>query len=357
MFEINVRVFADEASECTVSTQEEVRPTQTGTPAPAPQSGYAAAVLEILTRQHYSFAVTGAQAIAVADPVGVTATINTANLDTGCFVEGGDYYIFATVENGVSSYAVSLNKEFDKSHLLGGFHYGKNRCVNENLQPVNSSGKERGTGWEANVYDGILPFSLWTLAHRPKCNPAGMVQLPSGLWVDIYQSSDDGKGGLVSAHNAMPLTSKSWYDFNELALAKGKRLLSYREWCDMAMGSPQGLDDSNENAWSAEDNNGKQKTGYVANAVSSVGCRDAVGNVWEWLDTLTNDPDGGDWRWWDKMPGYGQLFMAGSTGIAALFAGGSWYNGVRAGARAVILNNYPWYVYTGIGARCACDSL
>lgn len=41
--------------------------------------------------------------------------------------------------------------------------------------------------------------------------------------------------------------------------------------------------------------------------------------------------------------------------LAALIAGGSWYNGVRGGARAVNCHNYPWIVLTSVGARGACD--
>ena len=355
MLEINLHVHTNEAQEAEVPKAVITNITQSG---PYTAQGFEQAVLQSLARKQYSFAAASENAIAAIDPAGAAAQITAADLDAGAAFEiGKDYYIFAAVENGLSSYAVSANKAYDAGHLVGGFHYGKNRRINENLQPVNASGAERGNGWEANVYDGILPFSLWTLARRPKCDPEGMVRLPTGLWVDIYLFSEDSEGGLVSAYNAMPLTRKSWYDFNELALAKGKRLLSHSEWLQMAIGSPQGLEDDNTNAWTAYRNNGPQKTGYVANAVSSVGCRDAVGNVWEWLDTFTNDPDGGEWEWYDKMPGYGQLFMAGSTGLMALLAGGRWSNAANAGARAVSLDHFPWIVYADFGARGACDSL
>ena len=61
---------------------------------------------------------------------------------------------------------------------------------------------------------------------------------------------------------------------------------SYGEWCKGAEGSPQGLDASNANGWTATSNTARQLTGYVANATSLLGLRDCAGNVWEWLDEL-----------------------------------------------------------------------
>lgn len=354
MYQVNLHIHTNEMQEvCEEKTSAPMTPMKKE----SGLRGLEQAALDLLVKQNYSFAVVDSVRLMATDITGEESHISALNLRGDDFVVGNDYYIFASVENGKSHYIVAQNKDYDANHLVGGFHFGKNRRTNEDLQPINTHGSERGSGWESNVYDGILPNSIWTLARRPKCNPEGMVRLPSGVWVDIYQASDDGCGGLVSAHGVKPLTCKNWYEFNELAVAKGKRLLSYSEWCAMAMGSPQGLEDENTNAWSAYRNNGPQKTGYVDNAVSSIGCRDAVGNVYEWLDTFTSDPDGGEWEWYDKMPGHGQLFMAGSTGLMALIAGGHWNNGVRADTRAVLCNYYPWYVYTNVGARCACDSL
>ena len=340
---------------------------------------------------------------------GVFKTENTqlsaADLDNGAaFTVGKDYYIFLcdAGEGNDEVYKISLNSTYPagygaaNSRKIGGFHYGKCRKVNAALAPVNASGAVRGASWESSVFDGIVPRSVWTLAHRPKCNPEGMVYLANGTWVDIYLSSDDGAGGLASVYNATPLTGTeglNWYGFVERALVSGKRLLTYEEFCMAAFGSPQGLDDSNTNAWSATSNTGRQKTGYVANAVSSIGCRDCVGNVWEWLNELitraehtklngsgtfpsydggragqgytngnghyhaTND---GVWGWDTTSPfgdGYGNIYQYNDYSLVALLGGGGWGYGVSAGARAVNLGDSPWYVNTSIGARCACDSL
>ena len=338
-------------------------------------------------------------------------SLSASDLDTGtAFQVGKDYYIYLcdAGEGNDEVYKISLNSTYPvgygaaNSRKIGGFHYGKCRKVNSALAPVNASGEVRGTSWESSVFDGIVPRSVWTLAHRPKCSPEGMVYLSNGTWVDIYLSSDDGAGGLQSAYNATPLTGSeglNWYGFVEGALVLGKRLLTYEEFCMMAYGSPQGLAENNNNAWTASANKGRQKTGFVANAVSSVGCRDAVGNVWEWLNELitraehvaingsgtfgaheggragqaytngnghyvaapaANSAQLGRWGWDTFSPfgdGYGNIYEYYDYSLVALRGGGSWGDGAQAGARAVVLHDYPWHVNVHVGGRGACDSL
>lgn len=326
--------------------------------------------------------------------------LNAANLDTGSFMVGKDYcvYLCDPGSNSDEVYVLSLNSTYpsgynaNNSRKIGGFHYGKCRKVDSHLQPVNADGTVEGTGWESTVFDGIVPRSTWTLAHRPKCSPEGMVYLGDGVWVDIYQSSDDGAGGLLSTYNAVPMTGTeglNWYDFNERALKIEKRLISYAEWCKAAYGSPQGLSGSNDNAWSANANTGRQLTGYVANAVSSVGCRDCVGNAWEWLGDLilnaeklvltgggtfaANDgtragqsyTDGnghgttGAWARDKVSPfsGHGSIYEYNDYSLIALLGGGSCYVGDGSGSRAVDLGAYSWFIRPDFGGRLGCDAM
>lgn len=272
------------------------------------------------------------------------------------FTFGRDYYIYAVEPAGAAiapQLLVSQNSTVpngytaNNSRKIGGFHYGKVRT---------------GTS-PGDVTDGIVPNSVWDLRHRPTCSPEGMVEV-GNIWVDIYLSSDDGQGGLKSAYNATPLTGTEgldWYAFVERAAKVGKRLLTYAEWIAAAQGSPQGLGDSNTNAWTATTNKDRNPAGLIANATSIYNVRDCVGNVYEWLDEMIVRWDGttNKWEWHDVMPdqGYGQLYMYTPHALVAMRTGAGWNNGVLAGARAANLNGYPWRVSSYDGCRAACDPL
>lgn len=188
-----------------------------------------------------------------------------------------------------------------------------------------------------------------------------MVYLGNALWGDIYLSSNDGANGLQSVYNATPITGTeglNWYIAGERARRVGKRLPDYMEFTVAADGSPQGLDNSNTNGWTAKTNTARTAVGKIANAVSSFNICDLVGNVWKWLNELMHDPTASSATWYDVFGGgYGQAYMYSSTGLRALVGGGRWVYGVYCGSRAVACNNYPWYVHTGVGVWCVCDSL
>ena len=350
--------------------------------APTSQYLYASGANEITVIEGCVIAVGGAGIFQTGNTV-----LNASNLDVGAaFSVGCDYYVYicdSRQDAQDEQYIISLNSTYpsgwnaSNSRKIGGFHYGRCRKINDNLQPVNSSGAVFGTGWESAVSNGIVPRSVWTLGHRPKCSPEGMVYLGGGTWVDIYLNSDDGAQGLKSEYNCAPMTGTegmNWYTFTERLMKSGKRMPDYSEFCAYAFGSPQGLDGANTNAWTATTNTGRGTTGSVVNAVSAVGCVDAVGRVWEWLNDLITRAEHATnaeyhptaaWGWDKKSPlrdnatkyDVGNIYQYYAYSLAALLAGGYWGDGVRAGARAVNCNNYPWYVGTNIGVRGACDSM
>ncbi len=303
-------------------------------------------------------------------------TLTKSNLDGTAedFKVGEDYciYICDPTSGDASNFAaeqykISKNTTFpngftaENSRKIGGFHYGVVRKVNEKGNPISTSSAEFGSGWKTNVYEGIVPNSVWTLLHRPTCDPTGMVYI-GPFWGDIYLSSDDGAGGLQSKHGVVPITgteSLDWYVANERSMRVGKRLPTYAEFCKGAYGSPQGEDGNNTYAWSATSNTARTTCGNVKNAVSATNVRDLVGNVWKWLDELIHDPTAASGNWYNPMQGkeFGQLWMYSATGLHALLAGGGWHDGVRGGSRAVRCNSYPWHVNTGVGVWCVCDSL
>ena len=350
--------------------------------APTSQYLYASGANEITVIEGCVIAVGGAGIFKTGNTV-----LNASNLDIGAaFAVGSDYYVYicdSRQDAQDEQYIISLNSTYpsgwnaSNSRKIGGFHYGRCRKINDNMQPVNSSGAIFGTGWESAVSNGILPRSVWTLGHRPKCSPEGMVYLGGGTWVDIYLNSDDGAQGLKSEYNCAPMTGTegmNWYTFTERLMKSGKRMPDYSEFCAYAFGSPQGLDGANTNAWTATTNTGRGTTGSVVNAVSAVGCVDAVGRVWEWLNDLITRAEHATnaeyhptaaWGWDKKSPlrdnatkyDVGNIYQYYAYSLAALIAGGNWYNGGYAGARAVHCYDYPWYVVAIIGVRGACDSM
>ena len=350
--------------------------------APTSQYLYASGANEITVIEGCVIAVGGAGIFKTGNTV-----LNASNLDIGAaFAVGSDYYVYicdSRQDAQDEQYIISLNSTYpsgwnaSNSRKIGGFHYGRCRKINDNMQPVNSSGAIFGTGWESAVSNGILPRSVWTLGHRPKCSPEGMVYLGGGTWVDIYLNSDDGAQGLKSEYNCAPMTGTegmNWYTFTERLMKSGKRMPDYSEFCAYAFGSPQGLDGANTNAWTATTNTGRGTTGSVVNAVSAVGCVDAVGRVWEWLNDLITRAEHATnaeyhptaaWGWDKKSPlrdnatkyDVGNIYQYYAYSLAALIAGGSWNNGVRAGARAVSCAYYPWDVLSYVGVRGACDSM
>ena len=350
--------------------------------APTSQYLYASGANEITVIEGCVIAVGGAGIFKTGNTV-----LNASNLDIGAaFAVGSDYYVYicdSRQDAQDEQYIISLNSTYpsgwnaSNSRKIGGFHYGRCRKINDNMQPVNSSGAIFGTGWESAVSNGIVPRSVWTLGHRPKCSPEGMVYLGGGTWVDIYLNSDDGAQGLKSEYNCAPMTGTegmNWYTFTERLMKSGKRMPDYSEFCAYAFGSPQGLDGANTNAWTATTNTGRGTTGSVVNAVSAVGCVDAVGRVWEWLNDLITRAEHATnaeyhptaaWGWDKKSPlrdnatkyDVGNIYQYYAYSLAALVAGGGWNDGVHAGARAVHCILYPWHVDTYIGVRGACDSM
>ena len=349
--------------------------------------------------------------------IDTNAILGPAALDTGsAFAVGTDYHIYIcdTGDNAddavilISSNATApVGYNSLTARKIGGFHYGGIRAVNATLDPINSGGVVMGTGWESNVKNAIVPRSVWTLLHRPKCNPAGMVYVTSGFWSDIYIASDNGNGGLKSAYNKAPITGTEGvnkYKFVELALKTGKRLPTYDEFLALAAGSPEGLAENNNNAWTAGINlTGRNPTGQIANAVSAVGVRDAVGNVEKYLNDYTTNASpevwqgstasgtftyadggragqqitggtghgtitrhsydvsvvGGEWNY-DRIspfPGYGNIYQYYDASLVTIAAGGHWFAATNAGSRTLFLARTPWVNDLAIGAILVCDAM
>ncbi len=138
----------------------------------------------------------------------IAMTVTVEDLDSGAAFEiGTDYCVYIcdptngdeTVD-GDEVFKVSKSSTYPSgytaanSRKIGGFHYGVVRRVNEQGNPVNSSGAERGSGWESCVYNGILPNSVWTVLHRPKCDPAGVTSAAAYGATFIFRATTERTG-------------------------------------------------------------------------------------------------------------------------------------------------------------------
>jgi len=327
--------------------------------------------------------------------------LSALDLDQGSSFEvGKDYYVYLCDNGGDGVFKISLNSTYPagytetSSRKIGGFHYGHIRIVSSDglWVPIDGSGVKFGNGtpnWRDNVTVGIVPNSVWDLKNRPICSPEGMVKI-GHIWVDIYLSSaaetitfESGTNGLhiasgrlQSRYGQIPVSGTeglNWYTFNELASRIGKRLLTYGEWIRAAYGNPQGLDNADTYGWTKTSNTGRTRTGCRVNpstgaydpstgvkpaAISAYNIVDAVGNLWEWLDELSNRHDSTSWAWQNVLgSGKGQAYLPNNTGLVAYLVGAGWGDGVFAGPRAVSVGSWPWDVGAYVGVRLACDSL
>ena len=316
----------------------------------------------------------------------------------GSFQVGTDYYVYMCIaDSGDAEIKISANATYPagftayNSRKIGGFHYGHIRCVSDDgaWTPIDSNGVKfgsTGTKWQDNVTIGIVPNSVWDLKNRPLCSPEGMVKIGKS-WTDIYLSSAASpiemegsglhvkSGRLQSKYGQLPAGGTeglNWYGFAELAALAEKRMMSYADFIAAARGNPQGEDGADNYGWTKTSNSARARTGCRVNAstgafddaggikpfaISAANCVDCAGNLWEWLDELSNRHDTTSWAWQNVLgTGKGQAYLPNATGLAAFIAGGDWSDGVYCGARAVLLSYYPWDVNTGFGVRLACDA-
>ena len=276
---------------------------------------------------------------------------------------GDDIYVYAVQQaSGMAKLVASKNATAptgytaSNSRKIGGFHVGRTRPI-------------------ANRFDaaflpltGIVPNSVWDLAARPKASPEGMAEFAPGRWGSIYLLSPiSGAWPSVvfgSRYNVSPVRSTGGY--NELDLhrglhAAGMREPSFEEWLMMADGAPQGLDGSNDTAWTLTTNTGPCNTGALQKSVSCANFVDTVGNLWERLshhfDTTT-----GAYAWDATVVNTGQDSAQARGQVSHVawryaYAGGSWFEGVRAGARTLSLNAAAWDAPGNLGVRGVSDSL
>ena len=285
----------------------------------------------------------------------------------GALSLGDDVYIYAVADDsGVAQLVASKNitapdgYTAQDSRRIGGFHYGRWRPLGERYNK------------SFDPPTVIVPTSVWDHAHRPDCDPTGMVEvIPDQLWADIYLNSEDGSPWPetvpLSRYDATPLSGSEGYsrylDLPYLAANAGKRLPTVAEFFRYADGAPEGGENDNDTAWSDSANSDRTATGTVAKAVSCVGVVDPAGNLWEpTLDhydvgstssgdynderaILENGKDSGElrgelrhrrWRFW--------------------MAGGRFDDGARCGSRCALASSNPELANSIAGLRCVAPA-
>ena len=239
----------------------------------------------------------------------------------------------------------TTNGDAIHTQLIGGFIWGYYRPTDAYDRPLGTNNQPFGTNWQTNIKIGIVPNSVWTLLHRPKCSPEYMVYLDNNLWGDIipvsntyldcsvlesslpdnteygegyrYMSNNircptgkprltdqtipvtgvtypvDGttyevtSGHKTSAYNSYTPNSNgnlplNWFGFIELASIHGKRLPTYMEFCKAAFGSPQPGSNNTITTY----NFPIPSIADAYTSLSSYNVFDLVGNVWKWCSDI-----------------------------------------------------------------------
>lgn len=293
--------------------------------------------------------------------------ITFANIDTGAEAAGTNYYVYAIPGatagqfDAVISASATSPTGYANYRLIGWFHNNPASAIM--LYSVASARADADVDY-------------------PEKGPKpGMVQYPGASWmIDIYIASNSGGTGkaihagnaAASAYDVHPWVNTTYFAQYKACMNAGKRLCSNEEWSMAAFGSPPGADNNNY-CWTKATNTEIRHTGVpgsVGPCVSTLGCYDMTGNVWERVATwsMVTDvyTDQNGWAWtneastWTGEAEGGEAYTAfganagadAHQGPRALFRGGDWGNSVSAGGWSVHGDNSPRVVNTGIGFRC-----
>ena len=233
---------------------------------------------------------------AVEKDLDTAANWDDAQYATAANRAGKDFYVYACVP--VSGYTPALilsaattypaGYTANNSRKIGGFHC---ECV-----AVGTIAGHALTGYLAG---DIMPRSVWDLLHRSSGPQAGMVWAGktdfdsvnlAPIWVMIYLASGTGTSTL-SANGAAISDTRTWLDFADDFAAIGCRMMEDDEFQAIAAGS----NEETNIAGSADPvTTGGHSDTAGRRMVSSIGCEDCCGVMYQWLRTQSFrcDPDG-----------------------------------------------------------------
>tara|TARA_B100000700_G_scaffold189815_1_gene209161 strand:- start:30887 stop:32098 length:1212 start_codon:yes stop_codon:yes gene_type:complete len=211
----------------------------------------------------------------------------------------------------------------------------------------------------------IVTRSLWDLNWRPKSNPRGMTLDPGGsVWGDIYlcdvdyalngysrngqQIADDGSLPKIPSDyggdGTSTYSSASWWSFNDILSAAGKRFPHYQEFTALAYGVVE------RQAAGTDPGNTQHQAGHR----SACGCEQVTGIMWQWGADITGTSATGTVSWKDWTDGRGDIY---TNSIRSPLFGANWDDGSGAGSRASSWSSQPDGSFSDIGARGVCDHI
>lgn len=276
--------------------------------------------------------------------------------------KGKDFYIYACEpETGTTpvlmlsaNSTVPLRYTASNSRKIGGFH---TLCANVGTI-TNAANPNALSGYLAG---DVLPASVWDWIHRPASEPEGMVYHDGlDVWVDIYLASWSGSYSndpedlkLETKFGALAADGTSAEKFHCLKFEQifgrqKKRLAYWREFIVFSLGSNQ----STNVAGGADVNT----TGGFSDTagrrmISSIGCEDCCGNLWQWGADVGSATTGGSnyANYYDANDKYvgGQTYGA----VYRPVFGGDAHDGVHCGSRASVWINGALALDWDIGAR------
>ncbi len=291
---------------------------------------------------------------------------------------GNDYAIYACQDGSIradSSFTAPTGYSTSNSTLIGGFHVG---LVSATETVAGGSFATTGNGmiWtqtDVDAIKGINQFSMWDLNFRPRCqDPRGMALIANNFWMDIYycgtnhtvngtsRAGTDVASGTVLAKKPLEFggngtstySDGSWYTFNEVARAYGKRLPKHSEFIVAAFGTTE---NQSLGGASVTIPTTLRQAGYT----SKYGLEQVTGHIWIWTDDSSYRQDGGStpWNWRNVNGGRGQVYLYSDIGLVYAIVGGNRVLAAFSGSRASAWDGYPWNSVWHVGLRAACDHL
>ncbi len=351
---------------------------------PSPTPFNVSAKLLKADKQSVAFTKTGALALSVKGNTHILVNGRTISflIDTPIIMPattaGNDYAIFACQDGSIradSSFTAPSGYTVSDSTLIGGFHVG---LVSATETVAGGSFATTGNGmiWtqtDVDAIKGINQFSMWDLNFRPRCqDPRGMALIANNFWMDIYycgtnhtvngtsRAGTDVASGTVLAKKPLEFggngtstySDGSWYTFNEVARAYGKRLPKHSEFIVAAFGTTE---NQSLGGASVTIPTTLRQAGYT----SKYGLEQVTGHIWVWTDDSSYRQDGAStpWNWRNVNGGRGQVYLYSDIGLVYAIVGGNRDNAAFSGSRASVWANYPWASNWSIGLRAACDHL